>query len=149
MLSDLILGYDGCLNFFAGPVDPDFSARFNFYDVHYNATHVAGNSGGNTDDMIEALAMMAAGTIDPSAMITHIGGLDCVVETTLNLPKIPGGKKLVYTQIALPLVALTDLRARSAQNPMFAGLADIVERNNGLWSAKAERYLLSHAQPIG
>ena len=148
-LASSILGYDGCLNFFAGPVDPAFSARFNFYDVHYNATHVAGNSGGNTDDMIEALAMMASGTIDPSAMITHIGGLDCVVETTLNLPKIPGGKKLVYTQIALPLVALADLRSKSAENPMFAGLADIVEQNNGLWSAKAERYLLSHAQPIG
>ncbi len=143
-----ILGFDGCLNFFAGPIDPAFSARFNFYDVHYNSVHVAGNSGGNTDDLVESLELMAAGVIDPAAMITHIGGLDCVVDTTLNLPRIPGGKKLIYTGISLPLTALADLRARVFENPMFAGLADIVEANQGLWCAAAERYLLQHAQPI-
>ncbi|MBP7401710.1 MAG: zinc-binding dehydrogenase [Clostridia bacterium] len=144
-----ILGYDGCLNFFAGPIDPSFSARFNFYDVHYNAAHVAGNSGGNTADLVEALELMASGVIDPAAMITHIGGLDCVAETTLNLPRIPGGKKLVYTQISLPLTALADLRSLGAGDPMFAALADIVEGNRGLWCAEAERYLLAHARPIG
>lgn len=144
-----LLGFDGCLNFFAGPVDPGFSARFNFYDVHYSATHVAGNSGGNTDDLVESLELMASGAIDPAAMITHIGGLDCVVETTLNLPRIPGGKKLVYTQISLPLTPLAELRTRASEDPMFGPLADIVEGRGGLWSAEAERYLLEHACPIG
>jgi len=147
-LASSILGFDGCLNFFAGPVDPAFSARLNYYDVHYNAAHVAGNSGGNTADLIESLAMMADGRLDPAAMITHIGGLDCVVETTLNLPHIPGGKKLIYTQISLPLTALSELRANAAENPMFTGLADIVENHRGLWCAEAERYLLAHARPI-
>jgi hypothetical protein len=36
--------------------------------------------------------MMSAGQIDPSAMITHIGVLNSVIDTTLNLPKIPGVK---------------------------------------------------------
>lgn len=36
---DAILATDGCLNFFAGPTDPAFSANFNFYNVHYAATH--------------------------------------------------------------------------------------------------------------
>ncbi len=67
--------------------------------MHYNSTHIVGTSGGNTDDMIESLEMMEKGLINPAAMITHIGGLDSVVETTLNLPNIPGGKKLVYTNI--------------------------------------------------
>ena len=32
-LSSAVLGRDGCLNFFAGPTDKQFSARMNFYDV--------------------------------------------------------------------------------------------------------------------
>ena len=58
---DRILGRDGCLNFFAGPLDPQFRAEFNFYNVHYASTHIVGTSGGNTDDMREALELMAAG----------------------------------------------------------------------------------------
>ena len=33
-LGDAILGFDGSLNFFAGPLDKKFSANFNFYNVH-------------------------------------------------------------------------------------------------------------------
>ena len=146
--ADRILGFDGCLNFFAGPSKTDLTAAFNFYNVHYNMTHVCGNSGGNTDDIIESLDLMAQGRLDPSAMVTHIGGLNCVVETTLNLPHIPGGKKLIYTQIDLPLTALADLKALGETDPLFARLAEIVAANNGLWSAAAEQYLLANAKPI-
>ena len=44
-MADRLLGRDGCLNFFAGPVDPKFSASFNFYNVHYASTHIVGTSG--------------------------------------------------------------------------------------------------------
>jgi threonine dehydrogenase-like Zn-dependent dehydrogenase len=71
--ADAILAFDGCLNFFAGPSDPNFSAMFNFYNVHYAYTHVVGTSGGNTDDMVEALDMMSKG-LDPAGLVTHIGG---------------------------------------------------------------------------
>lgn len=37
-LSSAVLGRDGCLNFFAGPTDKQFSAKMNCYDVHYNST---------------------------------------------------------------------------------------------------------------
>ena len=47
-LCSAVLGRDGCLNFFAGPTDKQFSAKMNFYDVHYNSTHVMGTTGGNT-----------------------------------------------------------------------------------------------------
>lgn len=143
-LSDAILGRDGCLNFFAGPTDPNFKAEMNFYEVHYGSHHVMGTTGGNTDDEIESLRLTAEGRIDPSVMLTHIGGLTSVADTTLNLPKIPGGKKLVYTHIDMPMTALSDLRKLAADDERYAGLADIVENNRGLWCAEAERYLLEH-----
>lgn len=143
-LSDAILGRDGCLNFFAGPTDNKFSAQMNFYEVHYGSTHVMGTTGGNTEDMVESLELTAASRIDPSVMVTHVGGLDAAAETTLNLPKIPGGKKLIYTHIEMPLTALTELRAKAADDGRYAGLADIVEANKGLWCPAAERYLLEH-----
>ncbi len=145
---DKILGKDGCLDFFAGPLDPDFSAKLNFYNVHYNFTHIVGISGGNTEDMIESLQMMEKGLINPSAMITHIGGLNAVVHTTLNLPKIPGGKKLIYTNIEIDLTAITDFKKRGEKDHMFAKLSEITEKNNGLWSFEAEKFLLANAKKI-
>lgn len=144
--SSRILGRDGCLNFFAGPTDNQFSASINFYDVHYNSTHVMGTTGGNTEDMIESLRLTAEGRIDPAVMVTHIGGLDSVAETTLNLPKIPGGKKLIYTHLTMPLTALSELRAKGeAENDgRFTALADIVDAHKGLWCPEAEEYLLAH-----
>ena len=138
---DAILAFDGCLNFFAGPDNPQFSAMFNFYNVHYAYTHVVGTSGGNTDDMVEALAMMSKG-LDPAGLVTHIGGLDAVIEATNHLPEIPGGKKLIYTHISMPLTPITDFRKLGESNPVFATLADICDRHNGLWSVEAESYLL-------
>lgn len=147
--SDAILGFDGCLNFFAGPTDQNFKAEFNFFNVHYAYTHIVGTSGGNTNDMREAIEMMNAGKINPAAMVTHIGGLDAAAETTLNLPKIPGGKKLIYNHISLPLTALADFEELGKTDPMFAELDRIVKANNGLWSGEAEKYLLANAKAIG
>jgi len=145
---DRILAKDGCLNFFAGPTNPNFSAELSFYNVHYNSTHVVGTSGGNTEDMIDSLKLMAEGRINPASMITHVGGLDCVVDTTLRLPEIPGGKKLIYTNISMELTAISDFRKKGETSPLFAKLAEIVEKNNGLWCLEAERYLLENADKI-
>ena len=143
-----ILGFNGCLNFFAGPSKKDFAASINFYDVHYSGHHVVGSSGGNTDDMREALALMGKGAINPAAMITHVGGLDSAGETIKNLPSIPGGKKLIYTGISMPLTALADFAQLGESDPLFAELARITERNNGLWSVEAEGHLLNNAEAI-
>jgi len=145
---DAILGFDGCLNFFAGPTNPEFKAEFNFYNVHYAFTHIVGTSGGNTDDMRESLKLMGEGKINPAVMITHVGGLDAVVETTLNLPQIPGGKKLIYTNISMPLVSLYKLKEKGADNILYAGLHEIVSKNDYIWSLEAEKYLLANAKPI-
>jgi threonine dehydrogenase-like Zn-dependent dehydrogenase len=147
-MGDRLLGSDGCLNFFAGPTDTSFSASLNFYDVHYESHHLVGTSGGNTDDIKESLEMMADGRLNPVAMITHVGGLDAVADTTLRLDKIPGGKKLIYTHKRLDLVALADFAQRGKSDPFYAALADIVGRNNMLWSKEAEDYLLAKAPAI-
>ncbi len=139
--ADAILAFDGCLNFFAGPSDPQFSAMFNFYNVHYAYTHVVGTSGGNNDDMVEALDLMSKG-LDPAGLVTHIGGLNAVADATLHLPEIPGGKKLIYTHIEMPLTPITDFAKLGETNKSYKTLADICEKNNGLWSVEAEAYLL-------
>lgn len=143
MASD-ILGRDGCLNFFAGPTDTQFSAELNYYDVHYNSTHVIGTTGGNTDDMIEALRLTEQSRIRPAVMVSHIGGLDSAGETTLNLPGIPGGKKLIYTHISMPLTAIDDFKKLGESDERFAKLAEIVGRHNGLWCTEAEKFLLAN-----
>ncbi len=147
-MADHLLARDGCLNFFAGPTNPAFSAEFNFYNVHYASTHIVGTSGGNTSDMLESLAMMQTGKINPAAMITHVGGLNAVPQTIIDLPSIPGGKKLIYTNKNMPLVAIADFAERGKTEPFYAALAEIVSRNNGLWCAEAERYVLENAAEI-
>jgi len=139
--ADRLLARDGCLNFFAGPSDPNFRAQFNFYNVHYEATHITGTSGGNNDDMEEALLYLSKG-LDPAGLVTHIGGIDAVIGTTLHLPEIPGGKKLMYMHIDMPLTAIDDFREKGKSVALFRELHAICENNKGLWSVEAEKFLL-------
>lgn len=141
---DRILGRDGCLNFFAGPTDAKFSATVNFYNVHYAATHTVGTSGGNTDDMREALSLTAKEIINPAVMVTHIGGLDSAAEATLHLPDKPAGKKLIYTGIAMPLTAIADFASLAASDKRFAELDAICRAHRSLWNQRAEEYLLAN-----
>jgi threonine dehydrogenase-like Zn-dependent dehydrogenase len=143
-LGDEILGFDGCLNFFAGPLDKNFSAKFNFYNVHYKQHHVSGTSGSTLEDMQDIVRLIGERRIDPAVMITHIGGMDAAIDTTVHLPQIPGGKKLIYTHIDLPLTAIADFTALGETDDRFKALDTLVKQNNGLWSAEAEAYLLEH-----
>lgn len=140
--ADRILGRDGCLNFFAGPSDASFFAEINFYNVHYASSHLVGTSGGNTDDMRESLQMMAERKITPACMITHIGGLNAARYATLNLPAIPGGKKLIYTHIDMELTAIDDFNEKGQKDPRFANLHKLCEAHRMLWNTEAEQYAL-------
>jgi L-sorbose 1-phosphate reductase len=147
-LADSILKPHGCINFFAGPTDPGFSARINFYNIHYASTHFVGTTGGNKDDMKIALDLMGRKIVKPAFMITHIGGLNAVADTIINLPRIPGGKKLIYTNIEMNLTALKDFKNLGDKNPIFKELYRITEKNKGQWSVEAEKYLLENAKEI-
>lgn len=141
---DQILGKDGCMNFFAGPTDKEFKAEVNFYNIHYTPTKIMGSTGGNDDDMREALKMSADNKLNPATMITHVGGLNSAADTIMDLSDIPGGKKLIYTGIDMELTAIDEFKEKAAQDAIFADLAEIIEKNNGLWSAEAEKYLLDN-----
>ena len=146
-LGDDLLAKDGCLNFFSGPNDKNFKAPFNFYNVHYGSTHIVGTSGGNTEDMREAVSMMAEGKLTPAILVSHVGGLNAVPEATLHLPEIPGGKKLIYTEIDMPLTAIADFEKLGKDDPFFARLHELCAAHNGLWNVEAEEYLLKTKMP--
>ena len=148
-LADKILAFDGCLNFFAGPTDKAFSANFNFYNVHYARHHVVGTSGSTVEDMKDIVRLISEKRIKPAVMITHIGGIDVAIDTTLRLPKIAGGKKLIYTHINMPLTAIADFKELGEHDTRFATLAQIIENNGGLWNAEAELYLLQNWETMG
>jgi threonine dehydrogenase-like Zn-dependent dehydrogenase len=143
-----LMATGGCMNFFAGPSDKNFTAELNFYNVHYNMHHIIGSAGSNSDDLKEAIDLIDKDIINPAIMVTHIGGLNSTPETVQNLPNIPGGKKLIYTQISMPLIALDDLPELGKSNPFYKELAAIVRKNDGVWSKEAEDYLLANAERI-
>lgn len=93
--------------FFAGPTNNNFKVPFNFYKVHYEGTHIVGSTG----DMLESIELSEKVLINPSYMITHIGGLNAAPETIKNLPNIPGGKKLIYSHIEMELTAIKDFES--------------------------------------
>ena len=93
-----------------------------------------------------ALKLMEQNVIKPAVMITHIGGLNAVADTIINLPKILGGKKLIYTNIKMNLTALEDFKNLQDKNSLFGGLYHIAKKNRGLWSLEAEEYLLVNAE---
>ncbi|MDD7390498.1 MAG: zinc-binding dehydrogenase [Lachnospiraceae bacterium] len=142
--ADDILANDGCLNFFSGPTDPAFKVPFNFYNVHYESTHIVGTSGGSAGDMMESLELSSKGQINPSFMVTHIGGIDAVPDTILNLPHIPGGKKMIYPHIRMELTAIADFEKLGQENELFAELARICSAEGGIWCEEAEKYLLNY-----
>ncbi|MDR1852667.1 MAG: zinc-binding dehydrogenase [Propionibacteriaceae bacterium] len=139
-LGDSLLAFDGCMNVFAGPSDSSFSAKINLYNSHYTSTHIMGTTGGNTDDLKEGLRLSEQGLIRPSVMITHIGGIDSIIDTVTNLPHIPGGKKLTYPCLELPLTAIEDFG--KSEDPLFQALDAACQKHKGLWNAEAEGILL-------
>lgn len=143
-----LLATDGCLNFFAGPQDPNFEATINFYDVHYAFTHYVGTSGGNTDDMREGIKLIEQGKVSVNKAISHILGLDQAADTTITQAKIGGAKKMVYTHKSLPLINLQTLIENPTNDPFLQNLKSILLKTDGLWSKEAEDYLLQHAPNI-
>ena len=143
-----LLGMGGCLNFFSGPMDKAFGAEFNFYNIHYKGHHVVGSSGGSAEDTADAIDWIGKGYLHPEVMVTHIGGLNAAIDTCANLPKLPGGKKMLYTHKNLPLTAIEDFARLGETDAFWRNLAEICGRNRNLWNKEAEDYLLACAQEM-
>jgi threonine dehydrogenase-like Zn-dependent dehydrogenase len=136
-----LLNPDGCLNQFAGPMKKTFSATLNFYDVHYNFTHVTGTSGGNAKNEAEAAKLIAERRVNVAKVITHVLGLNAAAETTMSQPDIGGGKKLTYTHKKFNRIELEKVDSRSP-------LGEILEKHDGLWSPEAEKWILNNEPDI-
>jgi len=84
-------------------------------------------------------------------MITHVGGLNACADATMNLPKLKGAKKLIYTHVDLPLTALEDFAAAAEENKgtklgeLFADLDAICRAAGDLWCPEAEKRLFAYA----
>jgi L-sorbose 1-phosphate reductase len=141
-----MLKYDGCLNFFAGPEDKDFSAEVNFYNVHYNSAHIVGTSGGNIDDMRQALRLIENKNLNVSKIVTHILGINDAAETTLNLKNLSGGKKIVYTHKKFKLMNINEIK--NVLQEKDSKLLELIEENDGLWNEDAEKYLIRTFEEI-
>ena len=145
--SDL-LAFGGCLNFFAGPTDQKLTAAFNFYNIHYMNHHIVANSGGDVKDMSDSVDWIGKGYLHPEVMITHVGGLDSAFQATLDLPAVPGGKRLVYTHVNMPMTAIADFAEKGKGDPFYAELDRFCSSNTGLWCKEAEDYLLANAPKV-
>lgn len=147
-IADAVAGRDCCINFFAGPTDREFSAAVNFYRVHYDSIHILGTGGGSPQDTLDSIRLIEDGTLNPASMITHIGGLDSAANAVFGMANPDGLKKLCYSGIRMPMTAIDDFAKLGEDNELFRVLAEIVDRNNGLWCDEAEAYLLEHAKQI-
>ena len=136
-----LMNTDACLNQFAGPVDKSFSADLNFYDIHYNFTHVVGTSGGNAENEAKAAKLIAEHKLDVAKVITHVLGLNAAAETTLSQPEIGGGKKLIYIHKKFDRIELAKVDPDSE-------LGKILKKHNGIWSHEAEQWILNNMPDI-
>ena len=113
-IGNRIMAMDGCMNIYASTADKNYRAGMNIYGSHYLKTKLIGSSGGLRSDLVEALDLITTGKINPAVGITHIGGINAIVDTTLYLKKIPGSKKITYPQINLPDTGKSFVAFRSA-----------------------------------
>ena len=147
-MADAICRFDGCINFFAGPADQGMQGKLNLHRVHYDGIHVVGTAGGIPIDMVDAIELLEKKAVNAGALVSHILGMNSVIDTLNELGAIGGAKKVCYNELDIPLVAIADLPELGKSDPMYARLAEIVEKNDGLWCAEAEKYLLEHAPRI-
>ena len=144
-MSEKICDEDGCINFFAGPTVHDLPGSLNLYRVHYDGIHVVGTAGSIPEDMTDIITLIEQQKINPGALVSHILGLNAVSDTLFAMEKPSGAKKVCYNELDLPLIAIADLPELGKTDPMYKALAEIVEKNDGLWCCEAEEYLLAHA----
>ncbi|MBR2616431.1 MAG: zinc-binding dehydrogenase [Clostridia bacterium] len=144
-MAEQICREDGCINFFAGPPVHEMQGSLNLYRVHYDGIHVVGTAGSIPEDMTDVLELIKENKVHPGSLVSHILGLTAARETLFAMEKPDGAKKVCYNELDLPLIAIRDLKKLGEENELYRELAQIVEKNGGVWCTEAEAYLLAHA----
>ena len=147
-MAEKICREDGCVNFFAGPPIHDMQGSLNLYRVHYDGIHVVGTAGSIPEDTVDTIHIIEKKQINAGALVSHILGLDAYPDAILAMERPNGCKKVCYTGIDIPLVALEDFAELGKTDPLFAELDRIVKANDGLWCTEAEEYLLANGPKI-
>ncbi len=145
---EAILGFDGCLNFFAGPPVHELQGSLNLYRVHYDGIHVLGTAGSIPEDTLDIIKLIEDGKIDPSGLVSHVMGIDVVPENIFAMKVPNGAKKMCYNELDIPCIEVAKLGDMVNDGPLYKGLYEIVSRSGGKWSVEAEKYLLENAPKI-
>ena len=146
--AEAILGEDGCLNFFAGPPVHELQGSLNLYRVHYDGIHLIGTAGSIPEDTLDVIHLIENGTIDPSGMVSHIMGMDCVHDSIFAMKTPSGAKKMCYNELDIPCIEIAKLSEYGKKDPLYKQLAEIVDNNGGKWCTEAEKYLLENAPKV-
>lgn len=145
-MAEAICREDGCINFFAGPAVHDLQGSLNLYRIHYDGIHVVGTAGSIPADTVDTIRLIEENAVNPSALVSHILGLNGVIDGILAMEKPSGAKKVCYTGLDIPTLEVAKLIEQ--EDPLYRRLGEIVEENGGLWCHEAEEYLLAHAPKI-
>ncbi len=147
-MAEKICREDGCVNFFAGPAVHELPGALNLYRIHYDGIHVVGTAGSIPLDMEDVIRLIEQDRIEPGAIVSHILGLKDVPAAIFAMEKPSGAKKVCYTGLDIPCIAVDELASFADRDPMYGELAKIVASHGGLWCAEAEAYLLEHAPKL-
>lgn len=147
-MAEQICREDGCINFFAGPTDHGLQGSLNLYRIHYDGIHALGTGGSIPQDMVDVIHLIEKDAINAGALVSHILGLNAYVDTLMAMATPSGAKKVCYTGLNIPLIALDELEEWGKKDPLYAELDKIVKANGGLWCTEAENYLLANAPKI-
>ena len=147
-MAEKICREDGCINMFAGPVAHDLPAPINIYRLHYDGIHTVGTTGSIPADAKDVIGLIENGSINTGSLVSHILGLKALPQTIYDMVNQQGAKKVCYTDVDIPLVAIKDFAELGKTDPLYAALDRIVNKNGGLWCAEAEKYLLEHAPKL-
>ena len=147
-MAEAICREDGCVNFFAGPAVHNMQGSLNLYRVHYDGIHVVGTAGSIPEDTVDTIHLIEQGKVNVGAIVSHILGLKAVPEAILAMEKPSGAKKVCYTGIDIPMIAVDDLEELGKDNDLYRELAKIVKAHGGLWCAEAEKYLLENGPKL-
>ena len=147
-MAEEICREDGCVNFFAGPAVKEMQGSLNLYRVHYDGIHVVGTAGSIPQDTVDTISLIEDEKINPGAIVSHILGLNAYADAIFAMERPSGAKKVCYTGLDIPYIAVDELAKLGESDPLYKTLAEIVEAHGGLWCAEAEEYLLANAPRI-
>ncbi len=142
------LGFDGCINFFAGPPVHELQGSLNLYRVHYDGIHLVGTAGSIPEDTLDIIKLIEQNKIDPSGLVSHIMGMGALVENIFAMKTPNGAKKMCYNELDIPCIEIEKLNEWAGIDPLYNELYKIVKANGGKWCAEAEKYLLANAKKI-